>query len=94
MLPFFTRLFGARIWVVKHMANDWLAGTWFLFWDNAVFTFGSFVLLFAAIVNSGSAEQVFIWLSGFASSALFLVGSAYFVAGSYPHAQQFYYATG
>ena len=35
--------------------------------------------------------QIFIWLSSFTSSFLFLVGSLYFVSGSYPHANQFYY---
>jgi hypothetical protein len=29
-----------------------------------------------------------------ATALLFLIGSAYFVCGSYPHAQQFYYAAG
>jgi hypothetical protein len=27
VLPWCLRLCGARIWVVKHLANDWLAGT-------------------------------------------------------------------
>ena len=28
------------------------------------------------------------------TSVIFLIGSMYFVSGSYPHAQQFYYAVG
>ena len=82
------------MWALKHLANDWLAGTWFLFWANACFTFGAFVLLLGSFVLGSNPEQIFLWLSSFASSGLFLIGSAYFVAGSYPHAQQFYYASG
>lgn len=82
------------MWALKHLANDWLAGTWFLFWANACFTFGAFVLLLGSFALGSNPEQVFLWLSSFASSGLFLIGSAYFVAGSYPHAQQFYYASG
>jgi hypothetical protein len=82
------------MWALKHLANDWLAGTWFLFWANACFTFGAFVLLLGSFALGSNPEQIFLWLSSFASSGLFLIGSAYFVAGSYPHAQQFYYASG
>lgn len=83
---------GARIWVVKHLATDWLAGTWFFLWANVLFTVGSLILMFAAFAI-GTAEQIFIWTSGFFNSFLFMVGSAYFVSGSYPHAQQFFYDT-
>jgi len=29
MLPMFMNLFGARMWIVIHLANDWLAATWY-----------------------------------------------------------------
>jgi len=93
VLPFCLRYCGANMWVVKHLANDWLAATWFFLVANIIGCFISFVLLFAAC-GSGNQETIFIWLSGSVEAMLFLVGSLYFVAGSYPHASQFYYAAG
>ena len=81
------------MWVVKHLANDWLAGTWFFLIANGIGCFISFIMLFEACA-SGNQETIFIWLSGSVECWLFLVGSLYFVAGSYPHASQFYYAAG
>ena len=91
VLPLALKIFGARIWVVKHLQNDWLAGTWFLLWANVFFTIFSFILLFSAC-ETGNPEQIFLWLSSAVNSFFFLIGSLYFVSGSYPHAQQFYYA--
>ena len=68
------------MWVVKHLANDWLAGTWFFLWANIVLTLGTFVLALMAIAVNNS-EQIFIWVSGFIASFMFLVGSYYFVSG-------------
>lgn len=81
------------MWVVKHLANDWLAGTWFFLVANGIGCFISFVMLFEAC-GSGNDETIFIWLSGSVEAFLFFIGSLYFVAGSYPHASQFYYAAG
>lgn len=91
VLPVCLRIFGAQMWVVKHLANDWLAGTWFFFWANFIFTVGTFALLLDA-VSKGNPKDIFIWLSSASNSTLFMVGSFYFVSGSYPHANQFYYA--
>lgn len=93
VLPMMIRLLGPQLWIVKHLANDWLAGTWFFLWANAIAAFVSVIILFISFAL-GDAAQIFIWLSGTVSSVLFLFGSAYFVSGSYPHAQQFYYAEG
>ena len=92
ILPLYTRWFGFSIWAIKHLANDWLAGTWFFLWANLFLTIGSFLALFVALYE-GVPEQIFIWLSSATNSFLFLIGSGYFVSGSYPHAQQFYYMT-
>eukprot|EP01038_Epipyxis_sp_PR26KG_P006951 gene6951-9506_t len=93
LLPLCLRAFGAQMWIVKHLANDWLAGTWFFLWANGLLTFISFIMLFIALGLS-NAKQVFVWMSGSISSFAFLVGSFYFTAGSYPHANQFYYSIG
>jgi len=81
------------MWVVKHLANDWLSATWFFLVANILGCFISFIFLFEACA-SGNQETIFIWLSGSVEAFLFLIGSLYFVAGSYPHASQFYYAEG
>ena len=62
VLPFCLRVFGAQMWVVKHLANDWLAGTWFFFWANLVFTIGAMGLLIDAC-SRGNPKEIFIWLS-------------------------------
>ena len=64
ILPLFISFFGARMLFVKHLATDWLSATWFFFWANAGMTFGSFLLLFTALVI-GNSQQIFIWMSGY-----------------------------
>eukprot|EP00599_Poterioochromonas_sp_BG-1_P003251 CAMPEP_0173135606 /NCGR_PEP_ID=MMETSP1105-20130129/1994_1 /TAXON_ID=2985 /ORGANISM="Ochromonas sp., Strain BG-1" /LENGTH=485 /DNA_ID=CAMNT_0014047641 /DNA_START=1 /DNA_END=1458 /DNA_ORIENTATION=- len=93
VLPFFIKVFGPQVWIIKHLANDWMAGTWFFLWANVLLTIGSFLLLLVAL-GVGNDAQIFVWFSGTLCSFLFLVGSFYYVSGSYPHAQQFYYETG
>jgi hypothetical protein len=83
--------------MVKHLATDWLAGTWFLYWANVFVTVVS-ILFFIVACAVGAPEPIFIWLSGLVAcyflllsyivvvyrsvvSTLFLIGSAYFVAG-------------
>jgi hypothetical protein len=56
------RWFGARMWMVQHLANDWLAGTWFFLWANLLFTVGSFLFLFTACYTD-NAKQIFVWFS-------------------------------
>lgn len=63
MLPLFIRMFGPRLWVVKHLANDWMAGSWFFLWANALLTFASFVIMLIAFAV-GDSQQIFIWVSG------------------------------
>ena len=79
-----------RIWVVTHLATDWLAGTWFFLWANLLFTIGAFAMLGDSLLY-GTSEQIFMMLSAASVSFLFLIGSMYFVAGSYPQAQSFFY---
>lgn len=62
-LPFFTFIFGAQMWVVKHLVNDWLAGMWIFFWGNALLVFVSFILLLIAL-GLQSDRDIFIWSSG------------------------------
>lgn len=81
LLPYCIAVFGSRMWIIKHLANDWLAGTWFFLWASGVFTFASFILMITAFAKSAGPQQNFVWISGFLDSLTFLIGSLYFVAG-------------
>jgi len=63
----------------RHLANDWLASSWFFFWNSLLMTLGSLVYLFGA----RNDRQVFVWSASLIDSAMFAIGSAYFCAGSY-----------
>jgi len=93
LLPSCLYLCGAQMWIVKHLANDWLAGTWFFLWASGAATLGCFYILVLALAAGAGQEQLFVWITAFTDSLIFLIGSFYFVAGSYPHASQFYYTT-
>jgi len=78
--PMFESLFGRDSWVIKHVANDWLATCWFFFWASALATLASWICLMAA----ENDRQLYVWITGVIDTALFTVGSAYFCSGSYP----------
>jgi len=93
LLPLCMRMCGAYRFIVVHLANDWLAGTWFFLWANLIGCLGALGLLFEACAKKDQ-EQIFIAFSSAVEGFLFLIGSLYFVSGSYPHASAFYYAAG
>jgi hypothetical protein len=70
----------------KHLSNDWLAGTWFFFWATFVITVGSIFMLVWTFKEGGGRNhlEVFDWVTSMIDSIIFLIGSAYFCAGSYP----------
>jgi len=70
-------------WLQKHLANDWLAGCWALFWATLLSTIGCGVMLFVALADKDGI-LTFIYSTSFVENLLFLFGSAYFVSGSYP----------
>ena len=78
------------MWVVKHLQNDWLAGCWFFVWGSVLVAFISFCDLGYECIY-GNSEKIFIGISGAVASFFFMIGSMYFVAGSYPAAQKFIY---
>ena len=65
LLPLCIRTIGPKIWIVKHLANDILAGAWFALWANGLLTIGSFFLLLLALGTGAGGEQIFIWASGY-----------------------------
>lgn len=90
VLPIFSRFFGVKKWALRHFCNDRLVSTWIFFWLNLIMTIGSGVILLMAIYSSDT-NQIFLWLSAVSCSLSFLIGSAYFVAGSYPEGKKFRY---
>lgn len=63
-----------------HLANDWLAGTWFFLFATFLMLAGSIYELYHSIhVNNGF--EIYIWATGGFDTVLFLIGSIYFVSG-------------
>lgn len=71
--------------IAKHLVNDWLAGTWIIL---IVTAFGTFVCFLTFIYAMAEGDGLSLFVNGctFADCVLFLIGSVYFVAGSYPEA--------
>ena len=71
---------GKRSSLATHLSSDWLAACWFFFWSSAFWFVGSWLLLFTA----ANDRQIFAWISSAIEAFVYTVGSAYYVAGSYP----------
>jgi hypothetical protein len=72
--------FGSHHSVIKHIQNDWLAGTWFFFYASLLSSFASLLYLIYSCRNANQLE-IFIYSSSFVDMTIFTIGSAYFVAG-------------
>ena len=75
---------GRRRFLMKHAASDWLVGCWLMFWSSVVGTVGLFFFTVYYLYKGASSVANFANLCTFFDSIMFLVGAAYFVAGSYP----------
>jgi hypothetical protein len=75
---------GRRRFLMKHAASDWLVGCWLMFWSSVVGTVGLFFFTVFYLYKGASSVANFANLCTFFDSIMFLVGAAYFVAGSYP----------
>lgn len=73
-------LVGNRPCILNHVANDWLAACWFFLFCSVLWALGSIVYICIA----RNERQDFIYAASLADAVLFVIGSAYFVAGSYP----------
>ncbi len=81
VLNFAKSYLGENHWILRHVANDWLASCWVFFWGGLLSTVLCYLALFFQTAND---RQLYVWVTSFVNSAMFLIGSAYFVAGSYP----------
>ena len=60
MKPVVRKLFGRNHWIIKHLQNDWLAGTWFFLIATGVCLFGTAILFLQAIATAVT-EEIFIY---------------------------------
>ena len=65
-----------------HIANDWLAGTWIILFGTLI-SFISSIAFMLIYINRQNNLNIFIYASAILQNFFFLLGSAYFVAGSY-----------
>ncbi len=65
-----------------HIANDWLAGTWIILFGTLI-SFISSIAFMLLYINRQNNLNIFIYASAVLQNFFFLLGSAYFVAGSY-----------
>lgn len=73
----------SRQWLRFHFQNDWLAGTWLFLWATFLATFACLVLL-VLVLERNDSLMTFILATSLFENICFFIGSAYFVAGSYP----------
>jgi hypothetical protein len=55
--PTLRLVFGKSHWILKHLQNDWLAGTWFFFVANLVCLLGSFAIFWKSLHDGNQLEQ-------------------------------------
>ncbi len=72
-----------KSWIHRHISNDWLAGCWIFYYATLLLVIGSAVMLYIAVKDNNHLE-VFDWVTSTIDAIIFLIGSAYFCAGSYP----------
>lgn len=70
-------------WRDNHLKNDWLIGTWLIFIGTLIATIGCFFLFFASVIFLWSGVEIFLYGTTLLENIAFLLGSAYFVTGSY-----------
>ncbi len=80
-LNFAKSVLGEKHWLLRHVANDWLASCWVFLYGGLLSTLLCYLALFFQTEND---RQLYVWITSFVNSSMFLIGSAYFVAGSYP----------
>ena len=63
VMPLLISTFGAQMWIVKHLSNDWIAGTWIIYLANVLLTVASF-LLFLIAWGVNNAAGMYTWGTG------------------------------
>jgi hypothetical protein len=67
----------------RHLENDWLIAAWLFF----IFSLFSVIISIGKLADSVvlfEERGIYDWTTGLVNCIMFTIGSAYFVAGSYP----------
>ena len=80
--PLLIKIFGETRWIMRHCMNDWLAALWMSYYASLICMFLSLGMLFIHIRNEND-RQAYIYLTGAINAAFFVIGSVYYLAGSY-----------
>lgn len=67
----------------QYFLNDWLGGSWFFYWGSFMVTFACLALFLQAAAEHDGLDM-WVYGTSLVECFAFLVGAAYFVAGSYP----------
>ncbi len=78
---FLKKIFGRDSSLLKHLKTDWLVSCWFFLFAAVVSTVGSYMFLMFA----ENERQFYLYLCSLIDSLIFIIGGAYYVAGSYPN---------
>lgn len=80
---------GDRPWMHVHIGEDWLVATWLVYFSCLVATVAFLgYTLYEMLYDHCVGPCAFLHISSTVDCFLFLVGSAYFVAGSYAYAEE------
>lgn len=55
--PIVRVIFGRKHWLVMHLQNDWLAGTWVFYYGSLLCTIGSFGIFWESLHENNELEQ-------------------------------------
>jgi len=69
--------------LVYHMQNDWIVGCWVFFYGTLITTIWA-AFFFVAKLYSRNYYECYVFFTTFIDCIIFVIGSMYFVAGSYP----------
>lgn len=85
LLPLVRCLFGCccRQFIEKHFESDWLVACWIMFWGTMVGTVGFFLYTIYLTYTGTNSLTLFVNATGVVDFVWFLIGSMYFVSGSY-----------
>ena len=74
---------GSRLnFIERHCSTDWLVALWISFFGSVLCTIGCVALLIKNYHN-GNQRQLYIYSTGIANMVFFVIGSMYYLAGSY-----------
>lgn len=81
--PILVKCIGNRSFLEIHCCNDWLVTTWLFFFASLLWFIGSVFMLIYQYCKNQNGKEIYLYISSIFDSILFLIGSMYYIAGSY-----------